>query len=234
MRKVILTIVSVVILFYSAANAQVVDNEQNLLTPKLFFPQTCGGPGERIMVPLKLDPVVPFWSIDLIIQYDPEKCDIGCVSDGDWQCWECIYPVTYSIDPENGLLSYSEDIRDPFKNVETNVLMKMCIMAKQDIACGDSLNLEIVHVKYESTEGLIDSVDTEDGSVLIGTRGDVNLDCMVNVIDVVLAVRIALQMMPEPTDCEVWAADCDRDGEIDVQDVRGIVNTIIGIGECEP
>ena len=38
----------------------------------------------------------------------------------------------------------------------------------------------------------------------------------------------------EPTPEQIWAADCDGNGQINIMDVLGIVNDILGTGECHP
>ena len=61
-------------------------------------------------------------------------------------------------------------------------------------------------------------------------KGDVNLDCAINVLDVVLTVNIILGLY-DPTPDQFWAADCNDDGEVDVLDVVCIVNIILGGGK---
>ncbi|MFQ6091468.1 MAG: dockerin type I domain-containing protein [bacterium] len=68
---------------------------------------------------------------------------------------------------------------------------------------------------------------------MAGSRGDVNRDGQINILDVLKAVTIILEIEP-PTDYEIWAADCNGDETIDVLDLVGIVNVILGIGLCSP
>lgn len=119
-------------------------------------------------------------------------------------------------------------------NVRTNPFIYLGVRILQDNTCGDSLKFEILDLWYWSTMGLIDPVQTEDGFVFLGLKGDVNLDCTVNVLDVVPSVNIILQKQPIPTECELWAADCSKDKIVTVQDLTSIVNAIIGIGTCPP
>ncbi|MFQ6092667.1 MAG: dockerin type I repeat-containing protein [bacterium] len=58
-------------------------------------------------------------------------------------------------------------------------------------------------------------------------KGDINGDRYVNVLDVVLAAKIVIGTY-RPTAVEHWAADTTNDGRVDVADVVGIVNIIIG------
>ncbi|MFQ6093649.1 MAG: dockerin type I repeat-containing protein, partial [bacterium] len=58
--------------------------------------------------------------------------------------------------------------------------------------------------------------------------GDVNRDGEINVLDVVQAVNIILEIGDPPTDYELWAADFNQDGLVNILDVVLIVNEILG------
>ena len=69
-------------------------------------------------------------------------------------------------------------------------------------------------------------------------KGDANCDCRINVLDVLCAVNIILEMI-EPTEDAIWSADCngppgncDGDGRVDVVDCIKIVNIILEIDAC--
>jgi len=64
------------------------------------------------------------------------------------------------------------------------------------------------------------------------TKGDVNVDGVVNILDALRTVNIILGVEPPPTPDELWAADCNGDGLINVIEVLGIINTILNIGTC--
>ncbi|UCE18832.1 MAG: hypothetical protein JSV84_00305, partial [Gemmatimonadota bacterium] len=66
-----------------------------------------------------------------------------------------------------------------------------------------------------------------------GDRGDVNGDGTFNILDVLLAVRHILGI-EHLEDDGLCLADCNDDGRIDVYDVMGIVDVILGTGECAP
>ena len=53
-----------------------------------------------------------------------------------------------------------------------------------------------------------------------------------NVLDVLRVINIILEIEPPPTEDELWAADCDGSGSIDILDVVGIINVILGLGSC--
>ena len=64
-------------------------------------------------------------------------------------------------------------------------------------------------------------------------RGDVNLDGDIDIIDAMIVIRHILTEPPPPG--EIFErADCNNDGSINILDVVGIVNVILGIGECAP
>ena len=62
-----------------------------------------------------------------------------------------------------------------------------------------------------------------------GSKGDVNLDGTINILDVVRVVNIILGNPPSPTEYELWAADFNEDDQIDIVDVIGIVDRILGL-----
>ena len=66
------------------------------------------------------------------------------------------------------------------------------------------------------------------------TKGDVNDDGSINVLDAIETVNIILYPEPPPSVEEICAADCNGDGNVNVLDALGIVNVILGVGECEP
>ena len=41
-----------------------------------------------------------------------------------------------------------------------------------------------------------------------------------------------LEIGPELTDYQIWASDCNGDGQLNILDVIGIVNVVLGIGTC--
>ena len=64
-----------------------------------------------------------------------------------------------------------------------------------------------------------------------GTKGDVNNDGSVNILDVVAVVNHILSTEPLEGDA-YWRADCNGDDAVNVLDLIGIVNVILGIGVC--
>jgi len=68
---------------------------------------------------------------------------------------------------------------------------------------------------------------------VVPAKGDVNEDGAVNILDVVWAVNIILELIT-PSSSQVWASDCNDDGMVNIIDAIGIVNDILGIGPCAP
>ncbi|UCE20023.1 MAG: MBL fold metallo-hydrolase [Gemmatimonadota bacterium] len=73
-----------------------------------------------------------------------------------------------------------------------------------------------------------------DDYLIEGGRGDVNLDGVINILDVIQAVNILLEIGNPPMECENRAADCNGDENVDILDILGMINVILGIGECQP
>ena len=68
------------------------------------------------------------------------------------------------------------------------------------------------------------------GDVDLGTKGDVNKDGNINVLDVVLCVNIVIERGDMPAPEELYRADVDHSGEINVSDVLGMVDIILNRG----
>ncbi|SVC55749.1 uncharacterized protein METZ01_LOCUS308603, partial [marine metagenome] len=80
----------------------------------------------------------------------------------------------------------------------------------------------------EDSNGLHGLLDIVMNSTLSGiVPGDVNLDGMVNVQDIVLAVGIILGNV-QPDDFQMYAADLNQDTEIDILDIVLMVSHILG------
>ena len=58
--------------------------------------------------------------------------------------------------------------------------------------------------------------------------GDVNLDGVVDILDVIHTVNIILGLNTNPSTYELWASDLNQDGTIDILDIVHLVNTILG------
>ena len=87
-------------------------------------------------------------------------------------------------------------------------------------------DLDTIHFNLDpyQTQILVlgDSLNTD-----LGVKGDVNGNGEINVVDVIRAVNILLELPPTPSEYELWAADYNEDGTINVLDVVAIVNEIL-------
>ena len=61
-----------------------------------------------------------------------------------------------------------------------------------------------------------------------GSKGDINDDGSIDILDVTRSVNIILGISPSPSEYELWAADFNSDLSIDVLDVTNEVNVILG------
>jgi len=57
--------------------------------------------------------------------------------------------------------------------------------------------------------------------------GDVNQDGTIDILDILRTVNIVLNVPPEPTDYENWAADVNADSIINIQDILLMVEIIL-------
>ena len=58
-------------------------------------------------------------------------------------------------------------------------------------------------------------------------EGDINLDELVNILDIILMVNIILGNY-EANELELWLADVNLDGSINILDIIALVNVILG------
>lgn len=87
-------------------------------------------------------------------------------------------------------------------------------------------DLDTVHFELEPYQAQILVLsDTPDPD--FQTKGDVNGDLSINILDVIRAVNIILELPPEATEYELWAADFNGDDAVNVLDVVEIVNEIL-------
>lgn len=84
--------------------------------------------------------------------------------------------------------------------------------------------------------------DSQAFSITVGpyenVKGDPNADCAINVLDVLMVANIILEIV-EPTEDQIWRADCnglpgncDGDGKINVLDAVKIANIILLLDAC--
>lgn len=64
--------------------------------------------------------------------------------------------------------------------------------------------------------------------VYAGSKGDVNDDGAINILDVTRTTNIILGRAPAPTSYELWASDFNSDGVTNILDITNITNVILG------
>ena len=93
-----------------------------------------------------------------------------------------------------------------------------------------------------SVEDALGHVDDKAYSLEIGdyidAKGDINADCEFNILDVLSAINIILEL-DSPDEQMIWRADCngpigqcEGDGYIDILDALKIVNLTLGMDSC--
>ena len=59
------------------------------------------------------------------------------------------------------------------------------------------------------------------------TKGDLNSDGTINILDILMSVNIILEINLEVDPCELWAADYNLDEVVNVTDLISMVNVIL-------
>ncbi|MFQ6092316.1 MAG: FlgD immunoglobulin-like domain containing protein [bacterium] len=101
----------------------------------------------------------------------------------------------------------------------------------------DSASIEALDAMIVDEKGESRCLTTQSGRFLSWycstiTKGDLNLDCVLDIRDAVFLVNYILES-EEPLLYPWCVLDCNGDGKVDVQDVVWIVNCILGI-HCPP
>jgi hypothetical protein len=94
---------------------------------------------------------------------------------------------------------------------------------------GATIPLSLSGVQAGDSSGVALEDSTVDGALQVGIRGDVNLDGVVSILDVILTVRMIVgkDATPDSGSTAFHIADMDASGAIDVADVVRQVNTIL-------
>lgn len=88
------------------------------------------------------------------------------------------------------------------------------------------------YIEVTDSEG---TIVTKEYSMTVrtGSRGDVDANESINILDALFTINILLEMIT-PNEYELWAADCNGDEVINILDVLGIVSASLGNGSCLP
>ena len=104
-----------------------------------------------------------------------------------------------------------------------NIRLSDLVVIQSGIVIVDSANLATVQDFKVTRGGNILRLEKE----IQPRKGDVNLDGLINVVDVVRMINIILDIPPEPTEHELWASDLNEDGTINIIDVVLCVNLML-------
>jgi len=92
---------------------------------------------------------------------------------------------------------------------------------------GSSTLLYFSEVKVSGQSGKKLKVNTEDGWIFFGKKGDINNDAEVDIYDLMIMIDIILGVY-QPTPYEFWAADMDDNREVDIYDLVKLAEQILG------
>ena len=194
---------------------------------------SCGLPGEVASVAVVLDNQnIPCSSVELNISFDDALLSLVDVNPTeragglDLFAWE--------VSPPHTLTLTARDTTGATIGVGSGAIANILFSISEEGQFGQSASVAIVDHSVLDGGGEPVPVEIEDGFVSAFCRGDVNLDGAINSLDLVCAVNIVLSAGEEATEYELWAADCTGNGDIDVLDIIGIVNLILGKGACQP
>ena len=114
----------------------------------------------------------------------------------------------------------------------TGAIAEIQFVLSEEAPVGENTQLIFLEVDFVNFQEGDLLVLCEGGTISFGdfVRGDVSSDCGVDILDVLGAVNIILEVGDPPTESEFWAADCNGDGNVNVLDALGIVTVILGIG----
>ena len=132
------------------------------------------------------------------------------------------------------IYSPNQAVLEPGDNPIVQILFEISPYA---VLC-DSTAIEVSDPLFLDENGESQCISAESGRFLPWycstiIKGDLNPDCGLDIVDVVLLVNYILEI-DEPLLYPWCILDCDEDGMVDIQDVLYIVNCILGLGECGP
>ena len=197
------------------------------------------------------------WEITECIARDPYAQQISCIANETYievtycDSWQYISSSEFDIDDVLiGMAGTSEQalILDNSYIMDWNVNMEVegCVIVDQlTLVVKGYTSRKVDFYCCPQKEGLCEGIITIsnfcgpyyafvqcNGVVPSGTKGDVNNDSKINILDVIKAINLKINNLDFRP--EAWAADCNGDGKIDIIDILGIVNVILNIGTCPP
>jgi hypothetical protein len=198
--------------------------------------ESCAQPGEDAFCSINLNNQkykdIPCSGVDITLSFDDALLDVNDVTLTD-RCQEMNQFSWMETTPGSIELTASSTTAG-IVDTGTGAIAIVHFTISPGTQFGQFSNLLIEELIIYDAEG--DSVQTETTDSYIGVfcRGDVNLDGTVNVLDMINTINFILSVGDPPTDFELWAADCTGDTNIDVLDVLGIANVLLGNAPCQP
>lgn len=111
--------------------------------------------------------------------------------------------------------------------VGTNIpLVDLYLNVASLATLGQTSNINFSDIVVSDSNGMPLLGIGVDGSVSIGTRGDVNIDGSIDILDIVMTINFALDIDTPDSD-QLWLADMNSDGGINVLDVVHIINLVV-------
>ncbi len=104
-----------------------------------------------------------------------------------------------------------------------------------DAVAGESSQLQLSQVLLSDSDGVSIPVVPQNGNFYFNaSKGDVNGDGVVDIIDLIRAINIFFGNLPEPTEQEFFAADFNSDENVDILDIVQIVHYILDNPQQNP
>ncbi|MBT5875864.1 MAG: T9SS type A sorting domain-containing protein, partial [Candidatus Latescibacteria bacterium] len=124
------------------------------------------------------------------------------------------------------VVSFAGDLLPPGETL----LGRLCIRLNNP-ALGDSIMMTLLAPQVVDSVGTIMVVNTVDGVIDVGLRGDITRDGEVSVSDIVVLVRQLIGKDPLPAfgTSGFVLGDMNQDGSMDVSDAVAMVNNILGL-----
>lgn len=202
----------------------------------LRLPELCGLPGEMLPLPVELDNQkyqdIPCSLVRLEICFDEALLAVTEVTPTERTSSLGLF--TWEVSSPGTLTVAASDTNGNSIEIGTGPIAHIIFHISEEAQFGQVAQVAIQDLSVLAAGGAPVQTETENGFVGVYCRADVNLDRGINVLDLVRAVNIILNIGEPPTEYELWAVDCDDDGKIDLLDVVGIANAILGIAPCQP
>ncbi len=190
----------------------------------LLLPDTTG-PGGFSEIPIRLINQNSVGGIQLTVGYDTTKLSVDTVL---LDTSLSNFSLSFNAHGDSIaiiLVSLSGD------SVSTGYhsIAKIVFDTDSTIPPGDSVYVQLLNATLSDPQGNNLPVYYEGAWIFVfGMKGDLNQDGVVNVLDVVRAINIALGRSPAPSSYEQWAGDMNDDGTINVLDIVAIINLSLG------